>query len=68
MLWAQVREAVLLTGLHHLPVGVQPAPATQRGKPVGIERERAAQRRLGRDETPRARPEALQSAGNPWVR
>ena len=68
VLWAQVREAVLLTRLPHLPVGAQPAPATQRGKPVGIERERAAQRRLGRDKTPRARPEALQSAGNLWVR
>ena len=40
VLWAQVREGVLLTGLPHLPVGVQPAPATQRGKPVGTDRGR----------------------------
>ena len=68
VLWAQVREGVLLTGLPHLPVGVQPAPATQSEREACWNRERVAQRRLGRDETPRARPEALHSGGSPWVR
>ena len=68
VLWAQVREGVLLTGLPHPPGRVQPAPATQPERAASWNRERAAQRRLDRDETARARPEALKSGGNPWVR
>lgn len=68
VLWAQVREGVLLTGLPHPPGRVQPAPATQPERAACWNRQRVAERRLGRDETPRARPEALKSGGNPWVR
>ena len=67
-LWAQVREGVLLTGLPHPPGRVQPAPATQPERTASWNRVRAAERMLGRDETARARPEALKSGGNPWVR